>query len=193
MNSICVYCGSSAGADERYAGAAATLGEALVDQGITLVFGGGNIGLMGIIADTVIDNGGKAIGVIPRFLLEKDLSHSSLTELVVVETMHERKKQMFDRADGFIAMPGGFGTIEEIFEMITWGQLQLHGKPCAFYNVNGYYDEISRFILKSISEGFISGIFRDLILFSDNPRRIIEFFRGYQHPDFDKIAYAQQR
>ena len=142
MKSIAVYCGSSAGTNPNYVAQAQALGAAMVAQGLTLVYGGGRVGLMGTIADAVLAHGGQVIGVIPDFLDDKELAHLGCTELHVVKTMHERKLMMADRADGFVAMPGGYGTLEELFEVLTWGQLGLHQKPVALLNVDGYYDHL---------------------------------------------------
>ena len=142
MNSVAVYCGSSAGTNPRYVAQAQALGAALVAQNLTLVYGGGRVGLMGTIADAVLAHGGQVIGVIPDFLANKELAHLGCTELHVVKSMHERKLLMAERADGFVAMPGGYGTLEELFEVLTWGQLGLHRKPVALLNVDGYYDHL---------------------------------------------------
>jgi len=190
MKSICIYCGSSTGNGNTYRDAAILMGETLAQEGISLVYGGGGIGLMGIVADTVIKNGGKVIGVIPRFLDERELSHSNLSELILVDTMHERKQIMADNADGFIAMPGGVGTFEEIFEAITWSQLKIHDKPCAFYNVNGFYDSISSSLDRAVTDGFINGGFRDAIYFESEPDTILTRFRTYCSPSSDKVEDA---
>ncbi|AMJ66562.1 TIGR00730 family Rossman fold protein [Hymenobacter sp. PAMC 26628] len=142
MKSVAVYCGSSAGTNPAFVAQAQALGAALVAQGLTLVYGGGRVGLMGAIADAVLAAGGRVIGVIPGFLDDKELAHKGCTELHVVRTMHERKLLMADRADAFIAMPGGYGTLEELFEVLTWGQLGLHQKPVGLLNVDGYYDQL---------------------------------------------------
>lgn len=190
MKAICVYCGSSPGHDGIYRREAIRMGELFAREGIALVYGGGRVGLMGIIADTVIRNGGNVIGVIPKFMDDRELSHNGVTELILVETMHERKKAMADRADGFIAMPGGVGTYEEIFEAITWSQLKLHNKPCAFYNVNGFYDGMSASLDRAVSDGFINGNFRDAIFFENDPEEILSKFRSYSPPRFDKVNEA---
>jgi len=141
MRRICVYCGSSSGAVEDYAEAARELADVLVRHEIELVYGGASVGTMGTIADTVLELGGKVHGVIPRMLYDKEIAHEGLTELHVVNSMHERKTMMAALSDGFIAMPGGFGTLEEIIEIVTWGQLRFHDKPCGLLNVNGYYNQ----------------------------------------------------
>jgi uncharacterized protein (TIGR00730 family) len=187
MKSICVYCGSSFGKDPAYKDGAVRLGQVLAQSGIALVYGGGRVGLMGVIADAVMDNGGKVTGVIPRFMEERELSHPNLTNLVSVGTMHERKAKMAELADGFIAMPGGFGTFEEIFEIITWEQLRIHKKPFAFYNIKGYYDSLHGFIDSAIDEGFIGNVYREII-YSDNPNKIIEGFINYHPSSYDKVS-----
>src|SRR5471032_2521819 len=146
MKSICVYCGANAGVTPRYAEAARELARALVDENIALVYGGGNVGLMGIIADEVIRLGGRATGVIPEALLQKELGHKDLTQLHIVKDMHERKAMMAELSDGFIAMPGGMGTLEELFEVLTWAQLGFHYKPIGLLNVEGFYDHLIAFV-----------------------------------------------
>jgi uncharacterized protein (TIGR00730 family) len=193
MKSIGVYCGSSFGKDEKYRDAAVELGELLARREITLVYGGGRVGLMGVVADAVIGSGGRAIGVIPKFMAERELQHDGLSELVVVKTMHERKMKMAELSDGFIAMPGGFGTFEEIFEAITWGQLRIHNKPCAFLNAGGYYDLLRKFIEKAVEEQFIHREHFSPLIFSDNPIGIIEKFESYVPPSFDKMKDALEK
>lgn len=190
MKSICVYCGSSWGTDVIYRQTAIDLGKALANNNITLVYGGGKIGLMGELADSVLRNGGKVYGFIPRFLYDKEVAHKGLTRLTVVETMHERKAAMINASDGFISLPGGFGTLDEIFEVISWGQLQLHTKPCAFFNVRGYYDDFKNFIEKAIREGFVDKKFKGLFCFEDNVGSIMNFFDDYVHPFSDKAQDA---
>lgn len=160
MKSLCVFCGSNPGLSPAYAAAARALGEAMATRGIGLVYGGSHVGLMGVVADAVLAGGGRAIGVLPRFMEEKELAHPSLSELHIVETMHERKQLMAELAEGFVALPGGFGTLEEIFEAITWGQLHLHTYPCAFLNVEGYYDSLANFLRGMVAQGFAR---RDLL------------------------------
>ena len=155
MKRIAVYCGSKTGNDPIFVEAAKTLGKELADQKIDLVYGGGAIGLMGVIANAVLDNHGKAIGVIPDKLYELEVAHTGLTELYRVKTMHERKALMADLSDGFIAMPGGIGTLEEITEVMTWAQIGYHDKPCSFFNVAGYYDHFFRFFENMQAQGFL--------------------------------------
>jgi uncharacterized protein (TIGR00730 family) len=153
--SLCVYCGANPGISPRYAQAARALGRGLVEQGYGLVYGGGNVGLMGIIADEVLRLGGEVSGVIPLALLEREVGHTTLTRQFVVKDMHERKAMMAQLSSGFIAMPGGMGTLEELFEMLTWSQLGIHAKPVALFNVDGYYDSLIGFIDHAQSQGFL--------------------------------------
>jgi uncharacterized protein (TIGR00730 family) len=190
IKSVCVYCGSSFGKDPVYRREAASLGRALAEKGITLVYGGGKVGLMGVIADTVMENGGCVTGVIPRFMDAKELSNPSVTRLVTVDTMHERKAKMAELSDGFIAMPGGVGTFEEIFEAVTWTQLGIHLKPCAFYNIKGYYDLLREFVIHAATQGFVRPSFADALIFSDNPREIIQNLAAFNLPEHDKVAEA---
>lgn len=154
LRAICVYCGSSPGALPEYRAAAEAFGARLADEGIALVYGGGNVGLMGALADACLSRRGKVIGVIPRLLIAREVAHRGLTELRAVDTMHERKKMMADLADGFVALPGGVGTLDEMFEAFTWAQIGIHRKPCAFLNVAGYYDSLLRFLDRMADQRF---------------------------------------
>lgn len=182
MKRIAVYCGSSMGTEPVYRDSAIAMGSALAEAGIELVYGGGKVGLMGTIADAVLEAGGTVTGIIPSALESKEIGHPGLTTLEVVAGMHERKKRMSDLADGFIAMPGGPGTMEEIFEVWTWGQLGYHHKPCAFLNVNGYYDSLLTFSDTMVSSGFMRPEFREMVTVSDQPKTILEAFACYQPP-----------
>lgn len=162
ISNVCVFCGSSEGRNPVYAEAARALGRSLAVHGYGLVYGGGRIGLMGEIARAVLDAGGEAVGVIPEALLKREVGHGALTRLEVVNSMHERKARMAELSDGFIAMPGGFGTFEEWFEIITWAQLGIHDKPCVLLNVNGYFDPLLEMIERSVAEGFIRPVHREL-------------------------------
>lgn len=164
IRSLCVYCGASPGHSAVYAEAAAKLAATMVAHGIDLVYGGGNIGLMGRIADEVMQRGGKVVGVIPKALLAREVGHHGLTELHVVNDMHQRKAMMADLSDGFIALPGGWGTLEELFEMLTWLQLGFHSKPIGLLNTNGFYDKLLDFISHQVDEGFLSAVQAKLIL-----------------------------
>ncbi len=186
MNSVCVFCGSSAGNDAAYAEAARRMGEALVRRGLTLVYGGGRIGLMGEIARAVLENGGRAIGVIPEALLRKELGYDDLTELHVVRTMHERKQMMADLADAFVAMPGGYGTFEEFCEVLTWAQLGIHAKPCALFNANGYYDGLLALFDHAVAEGFVRPLHRAMVLAETEPDAVLNALSRYVPPAVEK-------
>ncbi len=176
MARITVFCGSNVGARPEYADAARALGEVLAVRGIELVYGGGNVGLMGTIADAVMVHGGRVTGVIPRHLMDRELGHRGITDLRVVESMHARKAMMADLADGFIAMPGGFGTFEEFFEIVTWTQLGLHGrpKPCGLFNVAGYYDAMVATIDHAVAEGFVPAAHRGIVSVASEPGDLID-------------------
>ncbi|MEO6393788.1 MAG: TIGR00730 family Rossman fold protein [Pyrinomonadaceae bacterium] len=182
MKRICVFCGSNAGVRPDYAAAAREMGSALVQRNIGLVFGGGRVGLMGIIADQVIADGGEAIGVIPADLDKKEIAHSGLTELHVVRSMHERKALMAKLSDGFIALPGGFGTYEEFCEVLTWSQLGFQQKPCALYNVAGFYDPLLALFDHAVAEGFVRPEHRELVLVGNSPGDLIEQLANYTPP-----------
>jgi len=152
---LCVYCGSSLGHSQHYREAAAAFGKRLVEAEVELIFGGGHIGLMGIVADAALAAGGKAIGVIPQALVDRELAHSALTELHIVGSMHERKALMAELSDGFVALPGGAGTMDEMFEQWTWAQLGIHAKPCGFLNVTGYFDPLRTMVERMVAEGFL--------------------------------------
>jgi uncharacterized protein (TIGR00730 family) len=169
IRSVCVFCGSNAGNDPRFASAAREFGELLAKEGIALVYGGGHVGLMGIIADAVLANGGKAIGVIPRALWDREVGHRGLTELHIVETMHERKAMMASLADAFVALPGGLGTLEEIFEVWTWAQLGIHAKPLGFLDVAGFYGPLMGFLDRNVEAGFIRARHRATAIVDSDP------------------------
>ena len=179
MRSIGVFCGANAGTDKVYAEAAAELGKLMALQHVSLVYGGGNVGLMGVIADSVLAEKGVAIGVIPQKLVDREVAHRGLQELIVVETMHERKAIMAARSDAFIAMPGGFGTFDEICEIITWNQLGIIKKPVAFYNINGYYDKFFEMIDHTVGEGFVKLDQRENIIVESDPAILLEKIREY--------------
>lgn len=179
---VAVYCGSRSGNEPLYAEKAKELGEFFGKNGIDLVFGGGHVGLMGITADAVLASGGKAYGVIPEHLVNRELAHPGLTELFVVKDMHERKAKMAELADGFVALPGGIGTLEEIFEVWTWAQLGMHRKPCAFYNVNGFYDSLLQMVETMVAAEFVSQQYLDMIVLADNPTDLVDRFRNYTPP-----------
>ena len=180
MNRICVFCGSSPGARTDYASAARRLGRVLAAQRLGLVYGGSNVGLMAELANAVLAAGGEVIGVIPRSLVEREVAHTGVTELRVVDTMHERKAMMTELADGFIALPGGLGTLDELFEVLTWAQLGLHAKPCGLLNVAGYFDGLATFLDHALRERFIRRAHRDLLLVGATPEELLGRLRTYQ-------------
>jgi uncharacterized protein (TIGR00730 family) len=174
FNRICVFCGSNSGTNPAYRDAAIHLGRLLAERGIELVYGGGNVGLMGVLADSVLEANGRVIGVIPESLMAKEVGHVGLTELRIVQSMHERKALMADLSDGFIAMPGGFGTFEEFCEVVTWSQLAIHAKPCGLLNVNGYYDPLLELFDHAVREGFLRQENRRLVLEDRDPDRLLD-------------------
>jgi len=186
IKNICVYCGSSAGKNPAFAQAAVVLAEEMCSRGIGLVYGGAAVGIMGAVADAVLEAGGKAIGVIPKSLAVKEVAHENLTELHVVASMHERKAMMADLADGFIALPGGWGTLEEIFEILTWAQLGFHDKPCGLLNTAGYYDGLIGFLDNSFEQRFVNELFRPMLMTSTKPASLLEKFAVYQAPKVRK-------
>ena len=177
---LCVYCGSSSGRHPEYAEQARAFGSEMARRGIALVYGGGKVGLMGVVADAVLAGGGKAIGVIPRQLVELEVAHPGLTELVVVETMHQRKTRMYELSEAFVALPGGFGTMDEMFEMLTWAQLGLHRYPCAFLDVRGYYRDLRTMMEHMVDERFVRPEQRDSIWFGDDMAALFEWMQAYQ-------------
>lgn len=186
MKSVCVFCGSSAGRDPLFSEMAVKMGENLANRGSRLIYGGGSVGLMGIIADAVLAAGGEAIGIIPRFLWEKEVGHKSLSKMHIVETMHERKAKMAELADAFVAMPGGLGTLEEIFEIWTWAQLGVHAKPIGFLNVSGYYDPLLQALDSMVEKGLLHPLHRAMALSSDDPQTLLDSFTDWRVPEVDK-------
>ncbi|MBC7404745.1 MAG: TIGR00730 family Rossman fold protein [Cytophaga sp.] len=180
MKSICVYCGSSAGSSETYGAAARNLAASMLKRQLSLVYGGGNAGLMGIIADEVMRLGGKAIGVIPQALMDKEVGHTSLSQLHIVRNMHERKALMAELSGGFIAMPGGIGTLEELFEMFTWLQLGFHEKPLGLLNVDGFYDSLIVFLKQTVQKNFLLQEHLDLLIIESNPDRLLQQFDDFK-------------
>ena len=186
MRRVCVYCGSNTGKRPQYADVARELADVLVRHELELVYGGADKGIMGIIADTVLELGGKVHGVIPKMLTDKEIAHQGLTELHVVASMHERKTMMAALSDGFVAMPGGFGTLEEIIEIITWGQLRFHDKPCGLLNIDGYFDHLLAFFDHASREGFLRRANRDMLLVDSDPAGLIQQFERYTAPHVEK-------
>lgn len=183
---ISVFCGSSRGTERIFEEQAYELGKTLAVQNIELVYGGANVGLMGTVANGVMENGGKAIGVLPAFLKKVEIANLNLTELVMVDTMHQRKAKMNELSDGVIALPGGFGTLEEFFEMLTWAQLGLHRKPVALLNVDGFYDALLALVDTMVDRGFLRKENREMLLVSDNIEDLLDKMRKYEAPSVGK-------
>ena len=186
MKNITVFCGSSFGTDEIFREQAQLLGKTLAKQNIGLVYGGANVGLMGVVADGALSENGTVIGVLPNFLRSKEIAHLGLTELIVVESMHERKTKMNDLCDGVIALPGGFGTLEELFEMLTWAQLGLHKKPIAILNINGFYDSLIELTETMVEKGLLKEVNQKMLLVSDNIPDLLEKMKNYIPPTVGK-------
>lgn len=180
---ICVFCGSNSGNNGLYVTAAREMGKTLAAHNIDLIYGGGRVGLMGALADAALGAGGAVIGVMPRALVEREIQHTSLSQLHTVETMHERKTKMAELADGFIALPGGAGTLEEIFEQWTWAQLGIHDKPCGFLNTSGYFDSLRKMIEQMTGEGFLRPEHASMLVFDTHPAAILDEFRNYSPPE----------
>lgn len=183
FRSVCVYCGSAKGNNPVYADSAKALGRALVKHNLSLVYGGGHVGLMGIVADAVLDAGGEVTGVIPKALMDTEVGHERLTRLLVVKDMHERKALMAEHADGFIAMPGGIGTLEELFETLTWAQLGFHEKPIGLLNVASFYDPLIEFLRHQTSQGFLRAEHKDLLLVETEPDPLIAQLKNFTMPE----------
>ena len=192
MKRICVFAGSSPGAREEYAAAARSLARSLVFRHLGLVYGGGDIGLMGILADTVLDEGGEVIGVIPRALVDREIAHRALTELRVVRSMHDRKAQMAELADGFVVLPGGLGTLEEFLEILTWAQLGIHHKPVGVLNVSGYYDALLEFLDQTVAEQFVQDKNRKMVLVEERPEPLLDRFERHIPPDVRQWADSSE-
>jgi uncharacterized protein (TIGR00730 family) len=182
IRSICVFCGASSGHDPRYAAAAAATGESLARRGIRLVYGGGRLGLMGTVADAALAAGGEVIGVIPRGLVDRELAHPGLTRLDVVETLHERKARMAELSEAFIALPGGLGTLEELAEVLSWGQLDLHAKPIGLLDVGAYFAGLEAFLDHAVGEGFVAERHRRLLLRADDLDSLLAAFGDWEPP-----------
>jgi hypothetical protein len=182
MDRICVYCGSHPGTDPAFLDRAAAFGRLVAERDLGLVYGGGDVGLMGAVADAALAAGGEVYGVIPEALAEREVAHQGLTELVVVDSMHARKRRMADLADGFVALPGGFGTLEELVEMVTWAQLGFHTDPCGLLNVGGYYDGLVSFFDTQVDAGFVEPAHRELLVVTDDPVELLARFETYESP-----------
>lgn len=186
MKRVCVFCGSNSGARPDYAEAAEAMGTEIARRGLELVYGGGCVGLMGTVADAALAHGGHVIGVIPGALMAREVGHRGLSELKVVGSMHERKAMMSDLADAFIAMPGGFGTMEEFFEVVTWAQLGIHRKPCAILNTAGYYDPMLALFDKFVGERFVPQEYRALVVDDTDPARLLDRIAAYVPPVLER-------
>ena len=192
ISSICIYCGSNKGLNSEYALAASDLGRLLAEKNIRLIYGGGKVGLMGVVADAVLEHGGSVTGVVPTFLSEREVLHHHLSELITVSTMHERKQVMADMADGFIAMPGGLGTLDELFEILTWHQLHLHRKPIGVLNVRGYFDPLIKMLDNMVSEGFLHSANREILIASEDIYTLLQQMTGYK-PSEERNWYVDVR
>ena len=192
MKSLCVFCGSSPGRSAAYVAAAQALGRLLANRGIRLVYGGGRVGLMGAVADAALRAGGRVVGVIPRALMDREVGHGGLSELHVVETMHERKAMMAELADGFLALPGGIGTMEEFFEVWTWSQLGIHRKPIGVLDVDGFFDPLVAFLDQLVREGFLRAEHRSTVLLDTSPELLVERLRTFEAPAVEKWIDLEQ-
>ncbi len=186
MRRVCVYCGSSTGFDPIYKAGAVDLGKLLAAEGISLVYGGGSVGLMGALADSVLAEGGEVIGIIPHHLIAMEVGHRQLTSLIAVDSMHARKHQMADLSDAFIALPGGIGTAEELLEVFTWLQLGIHAKPVAILNTNGYFDHLLQFLAHMEESGFLKREHREMLIVEQNAARLLDQLRGFVPVRADK-------
>lgn len=191
MKSIAVFCGSKDGYLDLYHEEAYRLGATLAERGINVVYGGAKVGLMGAVAEGVLNNDGRIAGVIPHFLQTKEVAHEGLTELIVVNTMHERKMKMYDRCDSVIVLPGGWGTMDEMFEMLTWGYLGVHEKPVGLLNVNGYYDPLKAMNTMMVQEGFLSEWARSILIFEPEIDSLLERMENYEPPQLPKVIDKQ--
>ena len=190
---LCVFCGSSSGRDPVYVETARLLGETLARNGIELVYGGASVGLMGAVANAVLAEGGRVTGVMPQALVHKEIAHTGLSDLRVVGSMHERKALMAELSDGFIALPGGLGTFEELFEVWTWAQLGYHKKPCALLNVAGFYDRLADFLDNVVERGFVKPVHRAMLIVKDEPSALVDAIRSYKPPKVEKWIRASER
>lgn len=193
MKRVCIYCGSSPGSLPEYAAAARRCGTVLAERGLAVVYGGGNVGLMGILADAALAAGGEVIGVIPHRMIERELGHEGVTSLVAVDSMHARKQKMADLSDAFIALPGGIGTMEELFEAFTWLQLDLHHKPVGLLNVAGFYDRLVEFLAHMRAERFLKPEHFETLVVEDNMDRLLDRFARFNHQPTGKWMDSKQR
>ena len=182
MTRLCVFCGTNAGARPEYGAAARALGTLLAAEGIELVYGGASVGIMGELADAVQEGGGHVTGIIPQQLIQKEAAHQGIPDLIVVASMHQRKSQMADLSDGFIALPGGIGTLEGFFEILTWGQLGIHAKPCGILNIAGYFDALTAYLDHAVTEGFLTPEHRETVMVETEPETLLQRMRAYEKP-----------
>ncbi len=193
MKRVCVFCGTNPGSRPAYGAAARQLGRILAEQGIELVYGGASVGIMGELADSVQEHGGHVTGIIPQQLVEKEAAHTGISDLIVVASMSQRKSQMADMSDGFIALPGGIGTLEGFFEILTWSQLGIHDKPSGILNVEGYFDGLTGFLDHAVREGFLTEPHRNAIMVESDPGKLLERMRAYTSPDAQKLMGRTHR
>jgi uncharacterized protein (TIGR00730 family) len=193
MNRICVFCGTNPGSRPAYGLAARELGRVLAEQSIELVYGGASVGIMGELADSVQEHGGHVTGIIPQQLMEKEAAHTGIRNLIVVASMHQRKSQMADMSDGFIALPGGIGTLEGFFEVLTWGQLGIHAKPAGILNIESYFDGLTEFLDHAVREGFLTEPHRHAIVVETSPGLLLERMRAYTPPEGEKLMGRTHR
>src|SRR5215207_3268627 len=193
MNRICVFCGTNPGSRPEYGAAARRLGTVLAEQNIELVYGGASVGIMGELADAVHEHGGHVTGIIPQQLVQKEAAHTVIANLIVVASMHQRKSQMADMSDGFIALPGGIGTLEGFFEILTWGQLGIHTKPAGILNVEGYFDGLTGFLDHAVREGFLTEPHRQAIMVESEPGSLLDRLHAYSPPEGEKLMGRTHR
>ena len=193
FNRICVFCGTNAGERPEYGAAARELGKLLADERIELVYGGASVGIMGELADAVHEHGGHVTGIIPQQLMKKEAAHTGIPDLIVVASMHQRKSQMADLSDGFIALPGGIGTLEGYFEILTWGQLRIHSKPSGILNVAGYFDRLIEFLDHAVKEGFLKQEHREMIVVESDPRKLLERRKEYAPGEGERLMGRTHR
>ena len=193
MKRICVFCGTNPGSRPEYGAAARRLGKILAEQGIELVYGGASVGIMGELADSVHEHGGHVTGIIPQQLVEKEAAHTGIANLIVVASMNQRKSQMADMSDGFIALPGGIGTLEGLFEILTWAQLGIHAKPSGILNVEGYFDGLTGFLDHAVREGFLTEAHRQAIIVESDPVRLLQRMHAYTPPEGEKLMGRTNR
>jgi uncharacterized protein (TIGR00730 family) len=193
LNRICVFCGTNPGSQPAYGVAARELGRVLAEREIELVYGGASVGIMGELADSVQEHEGHVTGIIPQQLMEKEAAHTGIRNLIVVASMHQRKSQMADMSDGFIALPGGIGTLEGFLEVLTWGQLGIHGKPAGILNVEGYFDDLTAFLDHAVQEGFLTSEHRHAIMVESEPEKLLDRMRSFRAPESEKLMGRTHR